>query len=147
MNRLPIALLASVALFLNTTHAEDDSPPRNAPEARSEFLQSGQWWNLYCDEDNDPLHRSIRAVKVIQLSGTHPSWVQIAFPKDTKEHFSILQPAADAHDDDAVDLDAAIAEWERGVTEWKVIWINLDFVVSMSPVEPVDAREQPVAAE
>jgi hypothetical protein len=147
MKTVPIALLASVVLSLNAAHAQDDSRPQKHPEARSEFLQPGKWWNLYSDERNDPLRRSIRAVKVVKLSDTHPSWVQIAFPKTTKEHFSIFGPAAKAHDDDKVDLDAALADWEKSITEWKVIWINLDFVVHMSPVAPDDARERPVAAE
>lgn len=141
MKTLPIALLASVVILLNAAHAQEDSRPHKAPEGRSEFLQPGKWWNLYSDEGNDPLQRSIRAVKVVQLSDAHPSWVQIAFPKNTKEHFSIFGPAGKAHDDNKVDLDAALAEWEDSITEWRVIWINLDFVVYMSPVEPPDERE------
>lgn len=36
-------------------------------------------------------------------------------------------------------LVAAIEEWEQRVTEWKVIWINFDFVVHMNKVEPSHA--------
>jgi hypothetical protein len=83
MKNLPIALLASVVLFVNAAQAQDDSRSNAAPEARPGFLQPGKWWNLYFAEGNDPLKRgavSINAVKIVELSERHPSWVQIAFP-------------------------------------------------------------------
>ena len=141
MKNLPIALLASVVLFVNAVQAQDDSPSNTAPEARPGFLQPGQWWNLYFAEGNDPLKRGavlIHAVKIVQFSERHPSWVQIAIPKNRIKHFSIFGPAAKAHDDDSIDLDAALADWEKSITEWKVIWINLDFVVHITKVEHCD---------
>jgi hypothetical protein len=108
---------------------------------RSGFLQPGEWWNLYFDEGIDPLKRSVRAVKIVQLSEHHPSWVRIAFPKDQNEHISILGPAAKAHGDSAIELNAALAKWEKGIAEWKTIWINLDFVVHVTKVEQSDESE------
>lgn len=137
MNDSRVALLTSVALFVTAAQAQAASRPDAAADAQSEFLEAGQWWNLFFAEGNDPLRRgtgSINAVKIVQLRKTHPSWVQIAFPKNRKEHFGIFGPAAKAHDDDSIDLEAALADWEKGITQWKVIWINLDFVVYMSKV-------------
>lgn len=144
MKILPIALLASVVLSAHAAQGEDDSRSNPAPEARPGFLEPGMWWNFYFADGSDPLKRgavSIKAVKILQFSERHPSWVQIAFPKRRKEHFSILEPAAKAHDDDSVDLDAALAEWEESITQWSVIWVNLDFVVRISKVEQSDTTE------
>lgn len=147
MKSLPVTLLASVVLFVSPAQAQDDSSANNKAETGSCFLDPGEWWNLYFDESNDPtlkkdpLKRSINAVKIIQVSQTHPNWVQIAFPKERKEHFSIFGPAAKAHRNPSINFQAALAEWERSISEWKSIWINLYFVVHMSKVEPAHAEE------
>ena len=138
MKSLPIILLSSVCLLVAPAAGQDGSTSSEPSSSSSEFLQRDKWWNLYFDEGNDPLNRPVRAVKVVQLSEKHSSWVRVAFPKDKKEHFSILRPAAEASDDKAIDLDAALAKWENGITEWKTMWINLDFVVHITRVEPSD---------
>ena len=131
---LPICLVATVVLLSNAARGQYESRSPTTSDTQPQFLESGKWWNLYFADENDPLG-TIKAVKVVQLCETHPSWVQIAFPKKQKEHFSILKPAARAHDDPSIDFEDAIAEWERSVSEWKVIWINLNFVVHMNKVE------------
>ena len=141
MKNLPIILFAGVVLFVNLAGGYDcpsSSEPRDVP---SGFLQPDEWWNFYFSDRNDPLKRSVRAVKIVQLSERHSSWVQLTFPEDRDEHFSIFGPAAKAHDDRAIDLDAALAKWEMGITEWKTMWINLDFVVHATKVKQSDERE------
>lgn len=141
MKNLPIFLLASVVLLVTPAVGQDVSSSSEATDKRSGFLQPDEWWNLYFDDGINPLKRSVRAVKIVQLSEHHPSWVQIAFPKDREVHFSIFGPAAKAHDDSGIDLNAALAKWEKGITEWKTMWINLDFVVHVTKVEQSDERE------
>jgi hypothetical protein len=146
MKSLPIAIFTSTVLLLNIANAQDKAFAKNSASEKATFLQPGQWWNLYSDERNDAIKRTVRAVKIVRLSNVHPSWVQIAFPKDRKEHGSIFGPAAKAHENKDVNVDVEIAEWEKSITQWKTIWINLDFVYSMSPVQLDEARERPVAA-
>lgn len=91
MNVLPICLLASVFLLASAAHGQDESRSEGTLDAQPQFLETGKWWNLYFAKGNDPLARgttSINAVKIVRLNETHGSWVQIAFPKKQKEHFS-----------------------------------------------------------
>jgi hypothetical protein len=100
-------------------------------------MEEGNWWNLYFDEENNPLQRgkgSIHAVKVLQRDERRPSWIKIAFPKERDEHYSIFGPAAKAHDDDDLAIEEALADWEETVDEWKVMWVNLDYVVYATEV-------------
>jgi hypothetical protein len=43
----------------------------------------------------------------------------------------------------------AISEWEKTVSEWKVMWVNLDFVVHVTRLEPGGAAngKQPIRSE
>ncbi|MBD3676360.1 MAG: hypothetical protein HUJ26_22855 [Planctomycetaceae bacterium] len=135
MKRLSIIALTVVSLFVPSTAGYCGPPASEATETAASFLQPGEWWNLYCDEANDPLKRAVRAVKIVQVSERHASWVQITFPADRDEHFSIFGPAAKAHKDRDVDLETTLAQWEQGIDEWKTMWINLDYVVRATRVE------------
>jgi hypothetical protein len=56
------------------------------------FLRTGTWWNLYFDQENNPLRRgnaSINAVKVLEIDQNRRSWIKITFPRSRKDHFSI----------------------------------------------------------
>ena len=44
----------------------------------------------------------------------------------------MLKPAANAHANE--ELQAAIEDWEETVSDWKSMWVNLDYVVHMNPV-------------
>ena len=139
MKTLLMPLLAGVCLVAIPALGQTDARSNTVPGDPSEFVETGTWWNLFFSQGNDPLRRgtgSINAVKIMRVSKTHPEWIKIAFPKKRKEHYSIFGPAAKAHDDDSVDLYAALADWEKSISEWKVIWVNLNFVVHMSKVEP-----------
>lgn len=129
-----IFLSVSLLLTSNILVAEEKIRTHGGVIGDPTFLEAGQWWNLFSSEGNDPLKRSIRAVKILHVSKEHPRWVQIAYPKSRDEHFSMFGPAAKAHRDDSVSMKDALAKWEESVTEWKAVWINLDFVVSASRV-------------
>ncbi len=103
------------------------------------FLQPNSWWNLYFANDNNPLKRaglSIAAVKVVEIDKQRPSWVKIRFPKDKDEHLSILKATVRARKDSHMSIDDALGEWEKTISDWESIWINLDFVVYVTRVEP-----------
>lgn len=137
MKALPICLVTSIFLLVSVPHVHGEMPPTSIPQAQQEFLEPGKWWNLTFVSENNPLKRgdfSIHAVKILKLSETHSSWVQIAFPRDDEEHTSIFGPTAKAHEDSSLDLQAELAEWEKTITDWEVIWVNLHYVVKISPV-------------
>ncbi len=144
-----ILCFAVIACFAHAARGQETAPGNSASDTQAEFLQPGTWWNLYFDKDNDPLKhgdRSVKAVKIIQLSEKHPGWVQIAFPKTWDEHISIIGPAAAAHDDASVDIEPKLKTWEKSVTQWRVIWVNLEFVVYMSKVGQKDDQLPTVQA-
>lgn len=130
-----LAIVGDIEVQANPAAGQDGSSSAKAADLTNGFLQPGEWWNLYSDHENDPLKRSVRAVKIIQLNKQHASWVQITFPEDRDEHVSIFGPAAKVHGGGTIGLDAALAKWEKGITDWRTMWINLDFVVHMSKVE------------
>ncbi len=142
MKNVPMILLAVVGFVSTLAAADEGALSSSGVDADSEFLQPGEWWNLFFDNGSDPLNRTVRAVKVVQLSEKHSSWVRIKFPKDRDEHLSIFGPVIKAHDDGASDLHAALAKWEKGIVEWRTMWINLDFVVHASKVERKEERNQ-----
>jgi hypothetical protein len=130
--KITLASMLAIAFVLPfvATGADQDHGDADTP-----FLQANTWWNLYFSKENNPLNRGIVAVKILGVDEKRPSWVKIAFPKKREEHYSIFGPAAKAHDNEDISLEAALAKWEKTVTEWKVIWVNLDYVVHMAPVE------------
>ena len=144
-----ILSFAVIACWAHAACGQGAAPDTAASDTQAEFLQPGTWWNLYFASESDPLKhgdRSVKSVKIIQLSAKHPGWVQIAFPENLKEHISILRPVGAAYDDDSMGLDAELKTWEKSVTMWRVIWVNLEFVVYMSKVGQKDDQLPPVQA-
>lgn len=137
-----VILSASLLLMSNMSTADENFRTHGPVVGDPQFLEAGEWWNLFCTDNNDPLKRSVRAVKILHASKEHRGWVKIAFPQDRDEHSSIFGPAANAHRDDSVSMKDALAKWEESVTEWKSVWINLDFVVSASRVAKNPSAEE-----
>lgn len=103
------------------------------------FLQTNAWWNLYFAQENNPLRRGdtcINAVKVLEIDQNRPSWIKVTFPKSREDHLSIFGPVAKVRDKGGVAFDVAMAKWEKTVSDWKTMWVNLDFVVYMTKVQP-----------
>jgi hypothetical protein len=136
---LSIALLTSALVLVPKTTGQEANAGRTPGKPMElSFAEPNTWWNLYFSKDNNPLQRgggSIHAVKVLEVSESRPSWIKIAFPKTREDHLSILQPASKAQADDDISFEAALAEWEKTISEWTVMWVNLGFVVYMTKVD------------
>lgn len=136
----PLATTISVAAaLLLAAHPHAQEPPPTPEPGRPALLQTNTWWNLYFSKDHDPLRRggdSIRAVKVLEVDRERPSWIKIAFPKDRAEHLSIFKPAAKASADPSLSVTEALSEWEKTISDWQTLWVNLRFVVYVTKVEP-----------
>ncbi|HBN76054.1 MAG TPA: hypothetical protein DD473_09585 [Planctomycetaceae bacterium] len=77
---------------------------------------------------------TVNAVKLISTDAKRPNWVQIQFPKDRNEHLSILKPASMAFENEDLELMLALEEWEKTITDWNLVWVNLDYVVRITKV-------------
>lgn len=103
----------------------------------SGFLDAGIWYNFYFEKENDLLKRgdmTVNAVKLISMDANRSNWVQIQFPKDRNEHVSIMKPASMAFENEDLELSLALEEWEKTVTDWNIVWVNLDYVVRITKV-------------
>lgn len=112
--------------------------PEPAHPSNSSFLQANTWWNLYFAKGHNPLQRgrdSINAVKILTIDKVRPAWVKITFPKVRKEHLSIIKPVAAAQDNSNLTAAEALAKWEDSVSDWQVMWVNLDYVERITKVE------------
>lgn len=143
------AFLLAIALVPNLATAQQNGERSSSRGASGNggFLQAGTWWNLYFEERNSPLQRgqlSINAVKVLDVQ--HQPWIQIAFPATESEHQSIFGPAARAHENDQLSAKEALADWEKTVSSWRIIWVNLDFVVHISKVGSGPVPDLPSAS-
>ncbi len=125
-------------------NSEEDSKTENVKSPRvgqsqksSGFLDAGIWYNFYFEKENDLLKRgnlTVNAVKLISTDAKRPNWVQIQFPKDRNEHLSILKPASMAFENEDLELMLALEEWEKTITDWNLVWVNLDYVVRITKV-------------
>ncbi|WP_146502483.1 hypothetical protein [Rubinisphaera italica] len=118
--------------------SEDIKSHRIAQSKKSTgFLDAGVWYNFYFEKENDLLKRggmTVNAVKLISIDEDHSNWVQIQYPKERDEHLSILKPASMAFENEDLELSLALEEWEKTITEWNIVWVNLDYVVRITKV-------------
>ena len=113
------------------------SRPIDQSQKSSGFLDAGIWYNFYFEKENDLLKRgdmTVNAVKLISMDANRSNWVQIQFPKDRNEHVSIMKPASMAFENEDLELSLALEEWEKTVTDWNIVWVNLDYVVRITKV-------------
>ena len=131
-------ILLSIMFTASLLLPVEAQQPRTSESGDKTFIEANTWWNLFFAKDNDPLKRPVHAVKVLEIDQRQRSWIKIAFPKSREEHFSIFRPAAKAHDNDAIAIEEALAKWEETISDWKVMWVNLDYVVYVTRVDPDD---------
>lgn len=59
----------------------------------------------------------------------------------------MLGPAARASKNEELSLDEALAEWQKHISKWDVMWINLRYVTRITKVEQVADDQLPARAE
>ncbi|WP_339747997.1 hypothetical protein [uncultured Rubinisphaera sp.] len=113
------------------------SPRVDQSQRLSGFLKAGIWYNFYFEKENNLLKRggmTVNAVKLISIDEDRSNWVQIQYPKERDEQISILKPASMAFENEDLELSLALEEWEKTITNWNIVWVNLDYVVRITKV-------------
>ena len=141
MKSVLLLFVCSLFVFSATESRGQDAPKRNVTY---ENLQVGQWYNFYFLKGRSPFTRAsaenkhaktsltIHAAKIV--SKKSKSDVTITFPKRMDDHLAILSARAK----DEKEAGAATVEgphfkrWEREITEWKTIPIDLKNVKRIS---------------
>ncbi|MEQ8849807.1 hypothetical protein [Botrimarina sp.] len=129
------ATLAASVFAQSDEFTERAEPPR--PTA--EFMQPGEWWNLYFVEGGGPLDRgrvTYHACGVLAFAKDRPNWVLVRWPAKEEDHVSLVRAVIGAREGSGVSLKEAIGAWEKGISRWRTMWVNLDHVSHASRVEP-----------
>jgi hypothetical protein len=103
-------------------------------------LKVGTWYNFYFVEGRSPFPTAssrsdlaaskltIHAAKIVAKSSE--SEIRITFPELSSEHLAILKARAKDHADtgSATTSGEAFKKWEKSISEWKTVSINLEHV-------------------
>lgn len=115
-------------------------PPRDDLQASS-FLLANRWYDFDFVKGAAPNYGpgteplALPTVKIVRV--INESWVEIAFPLSRKQHLGLLnaRSADDRYSGRATVDGRVFVDWEKSITEWRVLWVNLQHVAGITPLE------------
>ena len=81
-------------------------------------------------------------MQVLEVDKHRPSSIKIRFPRDRDQHLSIVQPVRKSREKPDIPLEKALSEWEKGITVWDTMWVNLRYVVKVTSIKQGVAYSQ-----